>query len=105
MYLSDREMAEAIRTGGLIVDPPTKIGPTSIDLHLDSIKAARVWDIEKLKEHNRDHGLRGIELRIAQINYSKTSQLYHAPPPNDEKAAVLLPSREPNIYYLPKFSI
>jgi dCTP deaminase len=88
MYLSDREMAKAIRTGRLIVDPPTKIGPTSIDLHLDSTKEARVWDIDKLREHNRDHGLRGMELRIAQINYAKMSQLYHALPPTDEKAPV-----------------
>ena len=88
MYLSDREMAEAIRTGRLIVDPPTKIGPTSIDLHLDSIKAARVWDIEKFAEHNKIHGLRGIELRIAQINYGMMSLLYLAPPPADEDAPV-----------------
>src|SRR5258706_927326 len=88
MYLSCREMAEAIRAGRLIVNPPTKIGPTSIDLHLDSIKAARVWDIEKLTEHNKIHGLRAIELRIAQINYPKMSRLYHAPPPEDEKAEV-----------------
>ena len=67
MYLSDREMAHAILCGRLIVEPPTKIGPTSIDLHLDSFDQARVWDIDALREHNKSHGLRGAELRIAQI--------------------------------------
>lgn len=56
MYLSDRELNAAIRDGRLIVDPPTKVGPTSIDLHLDSIEEARIWDTRKLSTRNRDHG-------------------------------------------------
>jgi len=88
MYLSDREMSHAILCGRLIVEPPTKIGPTSIDLHLDSFDQARVWDIDALREHNKSHGLRGVELRIAQIVYGTMSKLYLVPPPADENKPV-----------------
>ena len=55
MYLSDRELREAIDNGSLIVDPAGEIGPSSIDIHLDDVEEAQVWDMEKLLEHNRDH--------------------------------------------------
>ncbi len=83
MYLSDREMAHAITCGRLIVDPPTKIGPTSIDLHLDVVEQARIWDMAKYREHNRDHGLPESEIRISNYHYGKMSKLYHAPVPAD----------------------
>lgn len=53
MYLSDRDLLQAIQIGALIVDPkPERLGPTSIDLHLDTIDQARVWDLDALTEHN-----------------------------------------------------
>ncbi len=87
MYLSDREMEYAIKCGRLIVEPPTKIGPTSIDLHLDAVEQAKVWDIEKYKVHNREHAFPEAEMRISKTDYGKMSKLYHAPVPRnkDEK--------------------
>ena len=83
MYLSDREMEYAIKCGRLIVEPPTKIGPTSIDLHLDKVEQARIWDIGKYRQHNRDHGHPDTEIRISTYNYGQMSRLYHAPVPPD----------------------
>ena len=83
MYLSDREMEYAIRCGRLIVDPPTKIGPTSIDLHLDVVEQAKIWDIEKYRQNNTDHGHPPTEIRICNYHYGTMSRLYHAPVPGD----------------------
>ena len=45
MYLSDRDIQFALNAGILIVDPPpTEIDTTGIDLHLDKIDEAKVWD-------------------------------------------------------------
>ncbi len=79
MYLSDREMEYAIQCGRLIVDPPTKIGPTSIDLHLDKVEQAKVWDIDKYRKHNEQHGLPPTEIRISSYHYGTMSSLYHSP--------------------------
>lgn len=94
MFLSDREMLHAIQCGRLIVDPPTQIGPTSIDLHLDNIEQAKVWDIEKLSKHNSDHGQPERELRIGQCNYGKMSQEYHVSPPEDPNSPVFRRDRQ-----------
>jgi dCTP deaminase len=88
MFLSDREMLYAIQCGRLIVDPPTEIGPTSIDLHLDKVEQAKVWDIDKLARRNREHGLPERELRIGQCDYGRMSQEYHVSPPEDQQAPV-----------------
>jgi dCTP deaminase len=83
MYLSDREMAHAIKCGRLIVEPPTKIGPTSIDLHLDKVEEAKIWDIEKFRANNRNHGNPPSELRISAYHFGTMSKLYHMPIPAD----------------------
>ena len=59
MFLSNRDIKSAIDDGKLIVKPlyTNSIKETSIDLHLDCIDQAMVWNIEKLKEHNNNHGL------------------------------------------------
>jgi dCTP deaminase len=95
MYLSDREMEYAIKCGRLIIDPPTKIGPTSIDLHLDRVEQARVWDIQKYEEHNRNHGLPPTEIRISNYHYGTMSKLYHMPiPPDGEGVKVFRRDRQ-----------
>ena len=86
MYLSDRELREAINNGTLIVDPVGEIGPSSIDIHLDDVEQARVWDMEKLLEHNRDHGLNERELRVSRIQYGIISEAYLKPPPHESDA-------------------
>ena len=57
MFLSDRDLAQAIADGHVIVEPkPASIDPTSIDLHLTTVDEARIWDIE---EFRRDAEARG----------------------------------------------
>lgn len=88
MFLSDREMAIAIKSGRLIVHPPTEIGPTSIDLRLDAVEEAKIWDIQKLKLTNKEHGNPELELRISKCDYGRMSKLYHVSPPTDKNAIV-----------------
>ncbi len=85
MYLSDVDLRQAIQCGELIVEPkPTEeIGPTSIDLHLDSVEQAKVWDIEKLAEHNTKLGLQPKELNIARMTYGIVSREYLIEPPRE----------------------
>ncbi len=88
MYLSDNELNEAITKGELIVDPPTEIGPTSIDLHLDSVDEAKIWDTKKFSGRNKTHGNPGLELRVAQCTYGEMAKEYHIAPPEDENSPV-----------------
>jgi dCTP deaminase len=89
MYLSDRDLRWAIETGRLIVEPrPDKIDPTSIDLHLDGVAAARVWDLETVGKANARIGLKPYELRIGKFDYREFSEEYLIPLPEDPNALV-----------------
>lgn len=94
MFLSDREMLYAIQCGRLIIDPPTEIGPTSIDLHLDEVGQAKIWDIAKLARRNHEHGQPDRELRIGQCDYGKMSKEYHVSPPENQDAVVFRRGRQ-----------
>jgi dCTP deaminase len=94
MYLSDREMEAAIQCGRLIVDPPTEIGPTSIDLHLDSVEQAKVWDVDTFRSDNRMSGHAEMELNIGKFQYGKFSQRYLKSPPTDPAATVFRRERQ-----------
>jgi deoxycytidine triphosphate deaminase len=55
MYLSNRDIKWAVDCGRLIVSPrPEDAGEgydeTSIDLHLDRIEEAKIWDVAALLE-------------------------------------------------------
>jgi len=80
MYLSDRDLAWAIETGKLIVDPrPEKIDASSIDLHLDSVGEAKIWDVEEYVRHTSNAGM-GPEIRIGTYTYTGFSGDYLVPP-------------------------
>lgn len=82
MYLSDRDIQWAIETGKLIVDPrPLSIDPTSIDLHLDALTEAKIWDVENYRQHETSAGKERPELRIAKYNLAAFSGKYLIPPP------------------------
>lgn len=82
MYLSDRDIAWAIETGKLTVDPrPEKIDATSIDLRLDSIENAKIWDIPKFMQHQNSVGASRPELRIAKYNLATFSGRFLTHPP------------------------
>jgi len=42
MYLSDRDIKWTIDKGQLIIEPPSIVSPTSIDLHLDRVEEAQM---------------------------------------------------------------
>lgn len=84
MYLSDRDLRWAIECGNLIVDPPPKkIDPTSIDLHLDSVEQAKVWDVDAFNSEIEIAGLAKGELRIGKFDYKKFAPKYLRPPSAD----------------------
>lgn len=86
MYLSDVDLRQAIECHDLIVDPlpDTEIGPTSIDLHLDSVAEAKVWDLPALAVHNASLGLPPRELHIARMSYGIVSREYLVEPPRGD---------------------
>jgi dCTP deaminase len=89
MYLSDRDLAWAIQCGRLIIKPePKKIDATSIDLHLDSVEKARVWDMARFEADRSDSGDEARELRTSKIHYQNFSRKYLIPVPSDEAQAV-----------------
>jgi dCTP deaminase len=85
MFLSDRDLRHAIDHGLLIVDPPPgqpkQIGPTSIDLHLDKVEEAKVWDIPKFREKNKNLGHGDVpELRIGKFDYKAVAGEFQKAP-------------------------
>lgn len=89
MYLSDRDLRWAIECGKLIIDPkPTKIDSTSIDLHLDSVDQAKVWDIAAFRNDKTIDGHEPLELRIAKFEYPKFAPKYLKPPSEDNSNLV-----------------
>lgn len=105
MYLSDVDLRQAVQDGDLIVEPlPTEeIGPTSIDLHLDSIEEAKVWDCERFARHNKELGLQPKELNAARMNYGAVSRQFMTSPLReaDAREGVLVFRREDAIILRP----
>lgn len=97
MYLSDRDLRWAIECGKLIVDPrPNSIDSTSIDLHLDAISEAKVWNIDAFREERQVQGDEPFRLRIGRFDYRKFSGKYLMPPPEDPKDPEVLTFRHGN---------
>jgi dCTP deaminase len=95
MYLSDRDLLHAIENGRLIVEPkPTKIDSTSIDLHLDSIEKAMVWDVEKFAAENKQAGHPQQRLRTASVEYEPFSRRYLKKVPSDQQQLVFRSGNE-----------
>ena len=96
MYLSDLDLKEAIKSGQLIFDPPPEpdhIDPTSIDLLLDEVTEAKIWDMEKYSKDQEDRGEARAELRIAKYNLSGFSSKYLCEPPEYSEASKHLVQR------------
>jgi hypothetical protein len=61
MFLSNRDIRWAIDCRLFIFDPRpesfrTGYDETSVDLHLDEVKEAKVWDIERFAREQADRG-------------------------------------------------
>lgn len=85
MFLSDIDLEAAIKDGRLIVDPPTTVDPTSIDLHLDEVGQAKVWDHDALARDNVAFGRKPTELAVARMSYGTISRKYLKPPPLEKE--------------------
>jgi dCTP deaminase len=89
MFLSDRDIRWAIETGRLIISPlPEKIDTTSVDLHLDKIEEAKIWDMEAINKWNKTSGLKPNEVRIGQFDYRAFSAQFLIPLPQDTEQQV-----------------
>jgi dCTP deaminase len=82
MYLSDRDLAWAIETCRLTIDPPPKkIDATSIDLHLGKLSDVRIWDIETYKRDEEGSGRERPELVVGKYKIGVFGPRYQIPPP------------------------
>lgn len=82
MFLSDRDLHWAIDCGKLVFKPtPEKIDATSIDLHLDAIEHARIWDIERFAKREVAAGRDRPELRIGRYNLGDFGGEFLVAPP------------------------
>ena len=89
MYLSNRDIKWAIEGGRLIVVPKPEemekgYDETSIDLHLDHVREAQVWDIDALLAAEDARGSRQAEVKIGRFNWASFSDRYLIAPPEDE---------------------
>jgi dCTP deaminase len=83
MFLSDRDLIWAIRHGLLIVDPAPEegskdLGPTSIDLHLDRIEEAKVWNLAKFRQRTALHGGQPL-LHLGSFKYKDFAEYQTVP--------------------------
>lgn len=86
MYLSDRDLRFAIASAQLIVNPPpAEIDTTSIDLHLDGIEVARVWDVKAFELQQQDAGVLPI-LGVGKFNFQAFAEKFAVPVPSEEEA-------------------
>ena len=81
MYLSDRDLAYAIQLGHLIVNPPAKIDPTSIDLSLDHVDQAQIWDIGRMAHDQAVFGGSEAILELGKFKYPIFAEKYLTTPP------------------------
>jgi dCTP deaminase len=97
MFQSNRDIRWAVLCQQLVVDPPPEhfnagYDETSIDLHLDDSREAKVWDIQAFSREQALSGGRGPELYLGRFNYGEFSERYLIDPPEeagDEQAYAL----------------
>ena len=87
MYLSDRDLHWAIERKLLIVQAPEgiappKVDPTSIDLRLDNVSEAKIWDIERFKNKHDMAGIGEAELHLGSFKFAAFAEEYLIPPPS-----------------------
>lgn len=82
MFLSDRDLEYAVLRGHLIVDPaPREFGESSIDLHLDRVEEAMVWDANKFNVDHQGTGHRRPALGLGSFDLQALAQRYAHPVP------------------------
>src|SRR6266849_6018325 len=85
----NRDIKWAVDCGKLTVDPRPEYfnagyDETSIDLHLDSVRVARVWDIEAYKEKVKARGShRHAELELGNFEWDAMQTEYMVAVPEE----------------------
>lgn len=83
MYLSDRDLEFAVRTGQLIVNPPPRdYDTTSIDLHLGPVEEAKIWDVAAFEKQQSDAGIEPI-LGLGRFDHDAFAKQFHRPVPEN----------------------
>src|ERR1043165_3087240 len=54
---------------------------TSIDLHLDHVREARIWDVEALADSEEARGSKHPEVMIGRFNWAKFAEKHLKDPP------------------------
>lgn len=98
MYLSDRDIVAAIESGRLIVRPrpdfEKALSPTSLDLTLDKVEEAKVWDIDRYRDRNKVAGISEKEIGLGDFDYNRFADEYLIPVPEDGSQLVFRKGRE-----------
>jgi dCTP deaminase len=90
MYLSDRDLKFAVETGQLIVEPPPEeYDTTSIDLHLDSVDQAKIWNVEAYRRKQEESG-GDSWLRVGKYKYRVFAKDYYQDVPANPAASNLV---------------
>jgi len=90
MYLSDRDLRWAIEKQILIVEPPeginpAKIDPTSVDLRLDNVNEAKIWNMDLYRQRHDMTGVGEAELRLGSFKFGMFAEEYLMPPPAHDR--------------------
>jgi dCTP deaminase len=88
MFQSNRDIRWAVECQQFITDPPPGhfgggYDETSLDLHLDEAKEAKVWDVQTFAQQQRRPGGRGPELHLGRFVYGECSEAYLVDPPEE----------------------
>jgi hypothetical protein len=86
MYLSDRDLQWALSRKTLIVQPPEgvappKVDPTSIDIRLDHVREAKIWDVETFARKQDISGVGEAEVHLGRFKFGAFSEEYLISPP------------------------
>lgn len=102
MYLSDRDLKFAVETRQLIVNPaPKEYDTTSIDLHLDNVNEAKVWNVEEFKRKQESTG-NDSWLRVGKYKYRVFSQEFYQTVPTDSSPENLVYRNGDRVILRPK---
>jgi dCTP deaminase len=94
MYLSDRDLEHAVDLEDLIISPrPREFGPSGVDLHLDTIKEAKVWDADRHEATLRGQAVKRPSIGLGDFDYKLFAEQYAVPVPKVET-----PGNDPLVY-------
>jgi deoxycytidine triphosphate deaminase len=88
MYLSDRDLEFAVKHGLLIVNPPpTEYDTTSIDLHLDRVEEAKVWNVAAFEKQQSESGNEPW-VSVGRFDHKAFALKFHTDVPEDSSRLV-----------------